>query len=97
MYSVYKIILSLYVVTLIGILWLLFFLMQYDCFNVLVTLVYIRIDNSAKPRHNIYILTKPFSLLQREFSFQHYQIPQVQMYNLSVMQYDLTCILSVRS
>lgn len=70
-----------------------FFLMQYDCFNVLATLVHIRIDNSAKPRHNIYILTKPFSLLQREFSFQHYQIPQVQMYNLSVMQYDLTCIL----
>lgn len=96
MYSVYKIILSLYVVTLVFCDWL-FFLMQYDCFNVLVTLVHIRIDNSAKPRHNIYILTKPFSLLQREFSFQHYQIPQVQMYNISVMQYDLTCILSVRS
>lgn len=95
MYSVYKIILSLYVVTLV--FCDCFFLMQYDCFNVLATLVHIRIDNSAKPRHNIYILTKPFSLLQREFSFQHYQIPQVQMYNLSVMQYDLTCILSVRS
>lgn len=73
--------------------------MQYDCFNVLATLVHIRIDNSAKPRHpNIYIVTKPFSLLQRVFIPTLSNTIGSDVYiNLSVMQYDLTCILSVRS
>lgn len=53
MYSVYKIILSLYIGTLL--FGDCFFKMQYGCFNVLATLV--KIDNSAKPRHNIYVVS----------------------------------------